>query len=1020
MSKKNIAKLGLSAAVAASALIAGNPAQAASVSEADKLVNDALASSNALKPYFSVTTEDKVMVSPAYWTAYNKAGAAIKKAQGLSLNSDQKTKLASAEETRLKAARFIDAVKLGEVLAEKTAVLEAKLDAQLLDETTVSAYGEVSAAIKKFEAASGKVTGTEVRKTFNAKFLVDAKISREVIKYEIDRYNLHKIIFDLLEEKNVEEAKIQVAKLERLETRSVQIKEDLKKLYPEINFELTKVQEQLTAQKAEAGKMIEELDTPKVASVSAINAKQIKVTFNKELDKTTAEDESKYSVQGSALAAGTATATLQEDKMSVVVTLNTPLVNGNAYSVSVEGVKTSGSVEVPKFSTSFVANDKVAPSITKVEAKASTAGTKTVTVTFDEPVNTLGSYRINDVAVTASAGSTPNEVVLTSATTLASGDYTLAVLSTTDFANNTISPISKAFKVESDSAKPVIQTISAADENTVKVVFDKKVASTFATDTTITIDKIGVATGTLTASNVRVDSNDTTGKTLLFDVPTSSPNVYATNESSANIIVGLKGTKDVSGNVMDEVKNQSVVLSKDVTKPGLVSSELKSDNTALYFTFNEEVRAVGVLNNTGVRVINNEGVDVTSTALPALSILEADKTVGDSIGPVLQVGLGALPVGTYTITVPANKLEDNTLTGNKYDGVITYTFEVKASTDTTKPAITSVTGSATGFAVLFDRPVKGGAVAGSATDVANYQVNGKPLPVGTVITLDSAKTTATVTFPANSIAKDEAAVLTVSGIQSGAGVTMDAVPSRAVTNGIQDNTLPTVTKAEAIADNKLVLTFSEAVTAEDVTGNELTLGAYTVEAGKDGASISIVNNVVTITKAGIGAIDLSTAKLNILAGSFADKSAATNGIAAASTITVADKFASVTGASVAATDANTTGVANLSEILVNITAPTNAGVDKVSGYDIYVTPSTTASLTTVADVEAALTKVASFTASQVGSAIALPSGTRFSDGTVVDNTFNATVKTYVVVKDEAGNKALVPVATSGAPINLTN
>lgn len=784
-------------------------------------------------------------------------------------------------------------------------------------------------------------------------------------------------------------------------------------------FTLTKA-DGTTEEYDEDGNVVEPVTELKVVSVSAINAKQIEIKFNKEVDMTTAEDESKYYLDNVARTNVTATATLQDDKKTVILTVNSSpsaFVNGEAYSVKVKGVKDTAGNEVKEFVTSFIANDTTAPTISSITAKANASGTTTVTVKFNEPLNVLGSFKIDDVGVTASAGATANEVVLTTSTPLAPGSsHTLTVLATSDFANNAISPINTTFTVEADLNAPTVQSISAKDENTVQVVFNKEIASTVATDATITIDKVGVAAGTLIASNIRLDSVDK--KVVLFDVPAAA---YATGESSTNLVIGVKGIKDKSGNEMAEVKNQNVTLTKDATKPTLTKSEVKSDNQSLYFTFNEDVKAVGTLNASGIRIVKDDGVDVTSSlggGISAVRILEADKTVGDNIGPVLEVAFTSpMAAGTYTITIPANKVQDDSLTGNKYDQVITYTFTVGTPADTTAPVPSFGSKGANGFTITWNTAVKGGAVAGSATDVNNYQLDGKPLPAGTVITLDDNKRTATFTFPAGTFTMDYTASnplnLTISGVQNASGVVMDPITLTNVE--ADDNTAPTLVSAEALNATTLKLTFDENILAAndaDGSGDEITIddGTHTpVTIDLGSASVNILNKVVTITTSGLDTIDLSSAEITAIAGSFTDKSLGAND-SAEIIGTVADKFAQA-ATTVAISDLDdASGTASSIGLQV---VPTNATVDKAVKYYVYIIDGATSAITTVDGLEDAgytpVLTISQANISQYATAKALPATiTKLSDDTDLATHFDGTntVDVYVVTEDASGNKAL--------------
>ncbi|MFD2368403.1 beta strand repeat-containing protein [Brevibacillus sp. GCM10020057] len=784
-------------------------------------------------------------------------------------------------------------------------------------------------------------------------------------------------------------------------------------------------------------------DTPgelKVESVSAINAIQLEVKFGAAVDEDSAEDVTNYTIQGTQLSTPDK-AVLSEDGKTVTLTLNNygALTNKNAYSVEVDGVKGTDGTAVPKYTTSFVQNDATVADVVSVEAKAGSAGTKTFKVKFSEPVAAAGSVYVDGQAATVSTLSSTDaslnkEITVTTSQTLAAGStHTVRVASFTDYAGNVLVSKEVSFTVEGDTTAGKFVSATPVSEDVIKLTFDKEVDPATipgATNgTTFTLTKLG---GTWTGSAV-IDPDD--AKSVLVTVNTPG---YSSTVTSISPYVTLKGLKDVNGNTIEDVVDRQVTLTADTTKPAFVKATVAADNQSVLVEFSEELANATVTNAdaSALTVVNSEGVDVTGSVFGAgqgfdrATIVDA-KGVAAAPGTdtkyikFANAGGNTLAKGTYTVTLPASSVTDTALAANANDTVqFTFTVNDLGNTTPITAAVANETVNPNGtysFEVNF-----GTVVNDTARNTANYTIDGQALPAGSSIVFTSTtKDTVRVTLPAGTFTADATKKLAVMNVENSAGTRMTA--PQLLNINVLDNTKPTLVKAEATADNTLVLTFSEPVTLVDADGGagaELTIGSWTYDANVagDGAATSELNNVVTLTKAGLGAEDLADTDLVIAAGAFADKSGNTNGIAAITDGTVADKFAIAPTAVVG--NHGTNDDENGAEITIDITEDANAATDIAAKYDIYITAASAPNLSTVADVEAQLTKLVSWDAAvdaaKLNTATALP-GTiaTLSDGTAVA-TFNGDVDIYVVVTDKAGNKALFADTTTVEAINVAD
>ncbi|MEC2077854.1 M14 family zinc carboxypeptidase [Metabacillus fastidiosus] len=209
-------------------------------SAATKKVNNALLKSKALRPYHTtnIKTVSDLNISADFTNLFNDTGKLIKEAEQslVNLTEADKTRLSiyieEAKARRTDAARFIDAVNIGDKLLEQKAVFNRLLLQGKLDDTIVMNYNELSSSINKAEKVVSRIYGSEYRKLAGEKYISPSKISRESIIYEVSRYNLLGVIEDELEQQQYSQVKERFAMLERLEERSIQIKADGNKKYP--------------------------------------------------------------------------------------------------------------------------------------------------------------------------------------------------------------------------------------------------------------------------------------------------------------------------------------------------------------------------------------------------------------------------------------------------------------------------------------------------------------------------------------------------------------------------------------------------------------------------------------------------------------------------------------------------------------------------------------------------------------------------------------------------------------------
>lgn len=832
MSKKKVAKqLGLTAAVAASAVVAANPASAASASQVETAVVQAEKDAIALGKFYR---NANLEVSAEFSVAYEKAKKSIAsaKAQVATLTGSQKSllsaRVAAADANRLKAAYYIDAVKFvkGD-LADATAALAEHVEAGKITDETVEVYNNLSATIRKAERVIGKVYGSEVREALQSSYLLDAKFAREAVIYEVSQYELMKKIDAQVAAGELEKAEANFAVLERLKTRAVEIKEAGRALYPDrtdVYPDLPAIEKQLRSAETTVFASYEEKLAPAVKSVSAINATQVQVTFNKAVD---AKSLFTNGVSGTfkqdvisirsldSVTDGTLSGELSAD--GKVLTVTSTQLFEKRYDVVVDKVTTTEGKNVEKFSQIIsIDKDVTAPTILGTEVVTANQ----VKIKFSEPMASAGSttFKLADGTVvtditgqgTLVDGGKAVILDLSDVDVPVSKDITATIIGAADKAGNLLTPNPATVTFQKGAKDGVAPTVSSVTQTGAKT-FEIKFSEAIVVKPTVAIDSQAV-----TAADVVIDSKDATKVT-----------VTAGSVLDGDKIVTISNFVDGSGET-GATTNRVVKFVKDAVAPKLVSTAVVADATDkaeyLEFTFDKNV----VLTNATVDVTSGSYVkdhvttsivdnDITATSIDYKDAANNKKVVRVKLDTLLSTS--DVEGANYSVNVTFANVESEA--GVAYTtGKATFTRGkdgTLANTDVIALAANNaiVQGNTNDEVVVtFDKNVD----AATATDTGNYIVGGAVVESATVNSTNLKQVT--LKLKANSNTFSGSRNVTVQNVKaSGSTVAMTTV-TKAV--DLNENVVPTVT-AQLQSDLKTVkLTFSENVF--QVANNTLDFG----------------------------------------------------------------------------------------------------------------------------------------------------------------------------------------------------
>lgn len=565
-----------------------------------------------------------------------------------------------------------------------------------------------------------------------------------------------------------------------------------------------------------------------VESVSAINATQVKVVFSQEVAAGTAANQSEVLATYSLGGANPSDAVLQADNKTVILTFTAAevQVTNAPFLVSPVASKADATVLSTQYAGLFTAKDTTAPAIEKITCVTNLATATSVTVDFTEPVSSLGTVKIDGNVVGPTGFVAGDDSAVFNGLSLdATTTHTIQIVGLKDMApapGNVAGVLSSIFSVVKDTVAPDA-TLSAKGDHTILVTFDKEmdpltVVAGLPAGTTVVKDEI---LGNITSLVAAVVPN-TDNKQFTIDVSTS---LYGSKASRTLTVVFPATITDNLGNKMAATTKQ-ITLTKDAVAPTLTSASFNKDSatgnvTAIVVNTSEGLPATTVTPGAGnVTIVDKDGVLVPVTSF--LGGINAYTPAAGDTKLVFSVTTPAKMSGEYTFTFARGFVNDMAQTPNT-SAAATFTIDFGAptpstgtftipSTSYTPATALQPTATANVFTLAFGTAVKGGTVAGSATNLANYSINGAALPAGTTITLDtvSAPTTATITLPVGSVAKtDTAAVFYVSGVQDSTGNTVVPLTT---TVQVNDNTAPVLTSATLNADNTISLGFSETVT----------------------------------------------------------------------------------------------------------------------------------------------------------------------------------------------------------------
>lgn len=605
------------------------------------------------------------------------------------------------------------------------------------------------------------------------------------------------------------------------------------------NYALADIQEKLDAgadSLKEAVELIEKGEEPveglEVVEVSAINAKEVKVVFNKAVNKDSAEIVSNYTLATSASGAAINAVELQKDGKSVIVQLKTAtLDNGDTYKVDVENVLDTDYNKMVKFEDEVkVFVDNEAPKLLSAEYKAGA-----VVLYFDEPVVTGMTVKVDGATVNvASIGSKIGEyTVTTDAVALEEGTHDVVVYGAEDAVAtpNKATLLSTTVTVAKDTAAPAVESLKADTSNSFKVKFNRplKTTATNIDDIELVVKKGNTVLNDVATISIAVDTEDTTNTTYIVTIAdkvnTLNP-LYGKDETSVALNVSISKYQ-AENDLFGKPFTGKVTLNVDKNAPKVVSEKLNTvdaTNQTLEIKFDKTLDTTNLYESKVLVTLDGVKKNLDGTTPLAL----------DTTSKILKVKLSAaLENGVYTVQLEPGAVMD--LNGNK-NNPITTTVDNTVSVGSLTIAAPAVSGTiganeagvATGdvniITVNYDEEMDA-----SAVNKDNYKLDGKALPAGTKVYFEGDTKVVKIELPKEIFKVDGKALLTISKnvkTEDGSKIVQTADKKECnILVDVADNVAPKLVSAEFVLANAtdtstkdIKLTFNEglsAITASD-------------------------------------------------------------------------------------------------------------------------------------------------------------------------------------------------------------
>ncbi|MHC6178741.1 cell wall-binding repeat-containing protein [Clostridium sp. JNZ X4-2] len=359
---------------------------------------------------------------------------------------------------------------------------------------------------------------------------------------------------------------------------------------------------------------------PTVNSISDNGLNQIKILFNTQLDKDTAELLKNYEIDGNSLSSATASASLQDNKKTVLITLSKSLKQNSTVKVTVkDGIfDKSLTNTISKFEKKIDIMDITAPTLQSVTP----VGGNKLIVKFSEPVrmdkSSLSSMKINRQSISNyslntsesefhnNSGEWSDTAELYFNTTLPIGTNTFSIPDGTvgtkfdDAAGFSVKSSSLDFTIDSIAGLPEVTGVKSDGNDTIYITYNRPMdKQTALEDSNYKINN----------STVSVSSNNISFEDDSDDKVVKIKGLNYMLENGENSLTIRDNIRDTYGNNINET-NLTFDVGNNTTKPEVSSVTILDKNT-IRVKFNKDVNNSYATDESNYKLLDSSGNDIS-------------------------------------------------------------------------------------------------------------------------------------------------------------------------------------------------------------------------------------------------------------------------------------------------------------------------------------------------------------------------------------------------------------------------
>ena len=566
----------------------------------------------------------------------------------------------------------------------------------------------------------------------------------------------------------------------------------------------------------------------KVVSVKAVNAKQVKVTFSKAVDKASVLEAAGTlkagvfaftTLDSKTITADNATGSLSEDSKTLTITAQTTEIFEGRYDVTINGAKDKAGNALEKYEVKNLtfAKDTVAPTVTtervssnKVKLKFSepvvfSAGALTAKYADSAISPALAASDItvsgtNLSSLEATSAASVSEITLDLNTDVKENkDIVVTLNGVADTAGNLLNPQPATVtisKLTVDGIEPTIATIAQTGAKTFSIKFNKDLDGTTLAATDVTV-------GGTQASEIKKISASEYEFTMIANL-----------KGLQTVTVAAGKAKDLAGQTNTNDLSKVVTFAEDTVPPKATAKLAidKNNKEVIELTFDKDVTA-GDVTVAGKRVkdyVTTTGISEIVTAVYADGTGNNKKVLHVPLSAVALSVEGAaydLTVNSTAVKSDADKVMDEVkvqFTRGKDGQLENVNTHIVSNVDVAQSGDNNI------VTATFTIPNGTTLDGATATNVANYVIAGAEVESVTLAAANGTTQVVTLKLKEGSNTFTGVRNITVKNVKI-LGSTKVMEPVTITDVSLNENIAPTIVKAELITSTSIKVTFSENV-----------------------------------------------------------------------------------------------------------------------------------------------------------------------------------------------------------------